>query len=352
MPLYIKYPEWLKPEIFPGLPFRWYGLMYIVAFAVAYYFYRKQVRERGYPLSEDNLTSLFFWGILGLILGARLFSVIIYESSRIYQREPWLVFWPFRNGRFTGLQGMSYHGGVIGCISGFLLWSIVKKHDVRDIADMFGGSIPAGYTFGRIGNFINAELYGRATVSPAGMLFPHAETLPLSQDWVAKIAEQTGITVSGQTMMVNLPRHPSQLYEAFFEGIFLWAVIWLIRKKSPFKGFCAGLYIAGYGLIRFVIEYFRQPDSDLGYRIQFAPNDLPLAYAHPLTSLSTGQLLCLGMVAAGGLIWFVSARVPGSAFSYVLKPPVEGSTAPESAAAGGTGNALRNKRKNQRKKLK
>ena len=339
MPLYIKFPEWIKPEIIPGLPFRWYGLMYIVAFATAYIFYRKQVKERRYPLTDDQLSSLFSWGILGLILGARIFSTLIYETSSLYRREPWLVFWPFRNGQFIGLQGMSYHGGVIGCIAGFLSWSLVKKHDVRNIADMMACSIPIGYTFGRIGNFINAELYGRATASPLGMLFPNAEKLPVKLPLVAEIAEKTGIplpTGDALSAMVNLPRHPSQLYEAFFEGIFLWAIAWAVRKKNPFKGFGFGLYIAGYGVIRFVIEYFRQPDSDLGYPIQLAPNSAPLALAHPFTSLSTGQLLCLAMVLAGVGIWVASACCPNSAFSYDMAGSgVRGADNPQAGSHNG-----------------
>ncbi|MDR0550910.1 MAG: prolipoprotein diacylglyceryl transferase [Spirochaetaceae bacterium] len=351
MYLYLKFPAWLKPEIIPGLPFRWYGLMYIVAFGVAYIFFRKQVRERRYPMTDDEVTSLFFWGILGLLLGARIFSTLVYEQTNYYIRQPWLVFWPFHNGRFTGLQGMSYHGGVIGCITGFLLWGIVKKVDVRDIGDMLACSIPIGYTFGRLGNFINAELYGRATDAPVGMLFPRAEPLPLSMSWVAELAEKTGLSDAAAGGFVNLPRHPSQLYEAFFEGIFLWSVAWLIRKKNPFRGFGFGLYIAGYGIIRFFIEYFRQPDSDLGYRIQLLRGtDAHIAYIHPLTSFSTGQILCLAMVAGGALIWLLSRRAPNSAFSYIV---AKTDAPPSGGTDGATANAkekstARNRRKRRR----
>jgi phosphatidylglycerol:prolipoprotein diacylglycerol transferase len=317
--------------------------MYIVAFSVAYFFYRKQVKERRFPMTDDDITSLFTWSILGLLLGARIFSTIVYETSSIYRREPWLIFWPFRDGRFTGLQGMSYHGGVIGCIAGFLLWSICKKRDVREIADMLAGAIPIGYTFGRIGNFINGELYGRATASPIGMIFPQAGQLSAKTAWVAEMAEKTGLTPVGPFQLVNLPRHPSQLYEAFFEGVFLWAVIWLVRKKSPFKGFCFGLYAVGYGLIRFIIEYFRQPDADIGYAIEFIPNNLPIAYAHPLTSISTGQLLSFFMALAGICIWIISKRYPNSRFSYFCEETVK-----EENHQKENRNALRNRRKRRR----
>ena len=190
MPLYIPFPSWLKPEVIPGLPVRWYSLMYIVAFGIAYLLYRRQVKERRFPMSEDDLYGLFFWGILALIVGARLFSTLIYETSRIYLRQPWLIFWPFRNGRFTGLQGMSYHGGAFAGLLAVVIYAKVKKFSFRELGDMFVASIPLGYTFGRLGNFINGELYGRVTSSPIGMIFPHATSYPASEPWVREIAEK------------------------------------------------------------------------------------------------------------------------------------------------------------------
>jgi phosphatidylglycerol:prolipoprotein diacylglycerol transferase len=280
--------------------------MYLIAFGVAYLLYKRQIKERNFPMSADDLSGLFFWGIAGLLIGARVFATIVYETSDIYRREPWLVFWPFRDGRFTGLQGMSYHGGVIGGILGFVVYSAVKRFDVREIADMFAASIPLGYTFGRIGNFINEELYGRITASPIGMTFPEAKTYSASLPWVQEIAEEIGLAIPSPDAMLNLPRHPSQLYEALIEGVVLWAIIWLIRNKKPFKGFTAGIYILGYGLFRFFIEYFREPDADLGYRLEIVKTDLPIALYHPLLSFSTGQILCFAMVAVG-VAWLVVA---------------------------------------------
>jgi phosphatidylglycerol:prolipoprotein diacylglycerol transferase len=288
--------------------------MYLVAFAVAYVTQRKQVRERRFPMTEDQLSGAYFWAILGLLLGARIFSTLVYEPSDIYRKQPWLVFWPFQNGRFTGLQGMSYHGGVIGCIAGFVLWSIKNKYDVREIGDMFSAAIPLGYTFGRIGNFINGELYGRVTTVAWGVIFPNAELLDPSQAWVREVAEKTGVAIPqsarGVSPLINLPRHPSQLYEAFFEGVFLWFLIWLVRNKKPFKGFLVAMYIGGYGIIRFIIEYFREPDSDLKYRLQLVPNNLPLAQAHPLTSFSTGQVFCFIMILLSIVGFIVFSRLP------------------------------------------
>ena len=302
----INFPSWLKPEVIQGLPIRWYGLMYVFAFATAFIMYRVQVKERRFPMSDDSLTNLFVWGIFGLLLGARLFSTLVYHGDNTYWLKPWLIFWPFHNGRFTGLQGMSYHGGAFGGLFAVIIYAKLKNYNFREIGDMFAAAIPLGYTFGRLGNFFNAELYGRATTSPLGMIFPakSTELLPASEWWVQEIAEKTGTAITGA--LVNLPRHPSQLYEAFFEGIVLWAFIWFFRNRKPFKGFLIGLYFLGYGFIRFIIEYFREPDSHIGYRFEIIKTSLPTAYAHPLLSFSTGQVLCFLMILFG-VIWLIAA---------------------------------------------
>jgi phosphatidylglycerol:prolipoprotein diacylglycerol transferase len=350
MPLSIPFPSWLKPEIIPGLPVRWYGLMYIFAFATAFLVYRRQVKERNFPMSEDDLSGMFTWGILCLIVGARLFSTLIYETSDTYIKQPWLIFWPFRNGKFTGLQGMSYHGGAFAGLLSVIIYAKVKKYNFREICDMYTASIPLGYTFGRLGNFINAELYGRATASPLGMVFPHATMLPASESWVEEIAEKTGTVIKGA--LVNLPRHPSQLYEMIFEGIVLWAIIWFFRKRKPFKGFLIGLYFLGYGFFRFIIEYFREPDADLGYRIEFVKSTLPTAYVHPLLSFSTGQILCFIMILFGAVWLIIASRLPNKEVTYVYseddKKPHVNTTAVDKEEAA----KERNKRRKLRKKLK
>ena len=351
MPLSIPFPSWLKPEIIPGLPVRWYGLMYIFAFATAFLVYRRQVKERNFPMSEEDLSGMFTWGILCLIVGARLFSTLIYETSDTYIKQPWLIFWPFRNGKFTGLQGMSYHGGAFAGLLSVIIYAKVKKYNFREICDMYVASIPLGYTFGRLGNFINAELYGRATASPLGMVFPHATPLPVKEFWVMDIARRTETAIAGT--FVNLPRHPSQLYEMLFEGIVLWAIIWFFRKRKPFKGFLIGLYFIGYGLFRFIIEYFREPDADLGYRIEFVKSTLPTAYAHPLFSFSTGQILCFIMILFGVVWLIIASRLPNKEVTYVYnedgeKPLINANTATNKEEAA----KERNKRRKLRKKLK
>jgi len=344
MPLSIPFPSWLKPEIIPNLPIRWYGLMYIIAFGVAFLLYRRQIKERNFPMSEDGLSSLFGWGILALILGARLFSTLFYDTSGVYLTKPWLIFWPFHDGQFTGLQGMSYHGGAFAMLLSVIIFTKVKHLSFREIADMFAASVPLGYTFGRLGNFINAELYGRVTASPIGMLFPNAAKLPASESWVQEIANATGTAITGA--MVNLPRHPSQLYEALFEGIVLWAIIWFFRNRKPFKGFLVGLYFLGYGIFRFFIEYFREPDEDLGYRIEFIKSALSPAYSHPPFSFSTGQIFCFVMILFG-IIWLIIAsrlpdREPVRVYGEVQKPQI---------SKEGT-STERNRRRKLRKKLR
>lgn len=259
-------PERMDPVLFEigAFKIQYYGLMYIVAFAVVYWVVSYRLRnEPGFRLTHEQARDLLTFMILGLIIGARLGYVLFYNLP-YYLHHPLEIVLPFTfegGFRFTGISGMSYHGGLIGVLiaSGWY----IRKSGVRfrEAADLFVPAIPLGYTFGRIGNFINGELYGRKTSSAIGMHFP--------------LAPDTGL------------RHPSQLYEAFFEGIFLFAILWTMRRRPLPRGSMLSLYLIGYGAVRFVIEFFREPDAHLGL-IWF--------------SLSMGQILCLLMVLAGGLL--------------------------------------------------
>ena len=162
---------------------------------------------------------------------------------------------------------MSYHGGLIGTIIAAWLYFRKATLDWWSGVDLYVPAIPLGYTFGRLGNFINGELYGRVTTSSIGMFFPLAPAGEL--------------------------RHPSQLYEAFFEGIFLFIVLWSIRKIKMPKGAMMALYLIGYGMVRFFIEYFREPDSHIGF---------------VLFSFSMGQILCALMIAGGIFLYFYLRR--------------------------------------------
>lgn len=256
-------PGKMNPVIFELGPLKpqYYGLMYIVAFAVTYFLVMYRVKhERTFGVRKEQVLDLTTYMILGLIIGARLGYVLFYHFA-YYLKNPLEVFLPFEfsNGiHFIGFSGMSYHGGLIGVI--FCAWLYIRKQrlDFREMVDLYIPAIPLGYTFGRLGNFINGELYGRQTSAWIGMYFPAAPDAVL--------------------------RHPSQLYEAFFEGIFLFAVLWRLRKKQTVRGAMLAYYLIGYGAVRFVIEYFRQPDAHIGFVFM---------------SISLGQILCAAMIASG-----------------------------------------------------
>jgi phosphatidylglycerol:prolipoprotein diacylglycerol transferase len=182
------------------------------------------------------------------------------------------------------------------------------------------------------------------------MVFPQGGVSPADKDYaiIQEAAEQMGLTV-GPGGIMNFPRHPSQLYEMFFEGIVLWAFIWFFRNRKPFKGFLITLYLCGYGLVRFFIEYFREPDAKLGYPIQFVESGLPPALSHPLLCFSTGQILCFVMILAG-LTWtFIALRMkdrePVRLYSPGGMVKIEKKSEEEKAVE-------RNRRRKLRKKLK
>lgn len=298
---YLTFPSWLSPEIIPGLPFRWYGLMYVVAFTIAWILFRKESRRLGKTWTDDDLANLFVWGIAGILLGGRLAGTLIYEPTDYYWRQPWFIIWPFdASGRFVGFQGMSFHGGFAGLILATWLWCRKHKESWLVIADLAALAAPLGYTFGRLGNFINGELWGKATRMPWGIIFPYAPTLPARDQWVQETAMNLGLPISSLNDMVNLPRHPSQLYEALFEGVLLWLLLWfIVRKRKPFDGYVGAMYAIGYGFVRFFIEYVREPDAGLGYIIALGSPDAPTWRLTTLFNFSMGQILCLLMIATG-----------------------------------------------------
>jgi len=266
-------PQNISPVIFEigWFKIQYYGLMYIVGFAISYGMVLFRIRrEKKFNFSVENIQDLMLFMILGLIVGARLGYVLFYNLS-YYISRPLEIFLPFEfsNGiTFTGISGMSFHGGLVGVI--VFTWLFCRKSDVSflETADLFGPVVALGYTFGRLGNFINGELYGRITSAPVGMYFPLAPGPEL--------------------------RHPSQLYEAFFEGIFLFIVLWNVRKIKAPRGSMLSFYLIGYGTVRFFIEYFRQPDAHLGL-VWF--------------SFSMGQILCGTMIGAGLLLFLYLYRL-------------------------------------------
>lgn len=312
MPLAIQYPSWIRPEIIPGLPIRWYGLMYAVAFVVTWLLFRYESKRRNAPWTEEDSFAWFFWAIVGLIVGARVVGCLLYDPTGAYREKPWLIFWPFDQGRYTGFQGLSYHGGLAGMIVATLIYCRVKRSNWLRWADVVAVSAPLGYTAGRLGNFINGELWGKVTDAPWGMFFPdvpeHSYFDP-SAAWVRDIATKAGLSLS-PGVPVNLPRHPSQLYEALFEGLLLWLVLWFfIRKRKRFPGFAASLYAIGYGAVRFVIEYFREPDYGIGYIVKLGDPSAPTYRFGGVLNLSMGQVLCAIMIAGGALMLWLCSRV-------------------------------------------
>ena len=261
-------PQNISPVIFEigWFKLQYYGLMYIVAFAITFFLVLYRLKyEKRFEFSTDQIKDIMTYLIVGLIVGARLGYVLFYNFS-YYIKHPLEIILPFSfsNGiTFTGISGMSYHGGLIGAALAAWVYFYKAKLDWWSGVDLFVPVIPLGYTFGRMGNFINGELFGRVTTSSIGMYFPMAPAGEL--------------------------RHPSQLYEAFFEGIFLFAILWSIRKIKMPDGAMLALYLIGYGIVRFFIEYFREPDAHLGF---------------VLLSFSMGQILCLLMIIAGILLYF------------------------------------------------
>jgi phosphatidylglycerol:prolipoprotein diacylglycerol transferase len=189
-----------------------------------------------------------------------------------YLANPWKIILPFdfSNGlHYTGILGMSYHGGLIGVVLTYIVFCYRRKINHWQFADMGVPAIPAGYTFGRIGNFINGELYGKVTNLPWGMYFPNDPT--------------------GQL------RHPSQLYEAFLEGVVLFIILWSLRNKKWFNGFTLSLYFIGYGIIRFFMEFIREPS---------------MVGAKYLGFMNLAQVMSLLMIMAGLLIILIRKDKP------------------------------------------
>jgi phosphatidylglycerol:prolipoprotein diacylglycerol transferase len=313
---YIQYPSWITPEIFPGLPIRWYGMMYLVAFLITYMIAASQIKQRKRSgvskkkdklaaMSSDDLVNLFLFVIIGLLLGARLFAALLYDPSGFYLSHPWLIFWPFRGGNFVGLQGMSYHGGVVGAVAGGLLFAKRYSYNFFELADLVIVGVPLGYTFGRLGNFFNAELWGRVSTKPWAMIFPNAPSFSTRHEWVREVADAISLPYEAGEL-VNLPRHPSQLYEAFFEGIFLFLILFFFfKKRKTFQGQLLSIYLIGYGVVRFFIEYVREPDAELGFIVALGEHSELTALFKSFWNFSMGQLLNLLMIIGGGVLYFI-----------------------------------------------
>lgn len=234
--------------------------MYVVAFCVIYALAIFRIKREGFSITKNQVIDIMTWAIVGLAIGARLFYVVFYDAS-YYLAHPLEVILPIRDGVLVGFSGLSYHGGLIGIILAVYLYAHKYRVSLWKISDILIPCIPLGYFFGRIGNFINGELYGRATSMPWGMIFPADPD--------------------------RLVRHPSQLYEAGLEGLMLFAVLWALRKTLHGPRLLA-IYLAGYAIARIIVECFREPDPQLGFLFG---------------GMTMGQLLSVGMVIVAGYLW-------------------------------------------------
>jgi len=258
-------PEQINPIALSIGPIQvhWYGIMYLVAFFVVYQTVLYRIRTEGLGYKKKIIGDFILWAVLGVFIGGRIGYVLFY-NLQYYLSNPLSIISPFEYSKgwhYVGIFGMSYHGALLGTL--ICTFIFCRKHRINflNFSDLVVSAIPLGYTFGRLGNFINGELYGRLTSVLWGMYFPLDQTYQL--------------------------RHPSQLYEAFFEGIILFTVLWSLRKKLRVPGTLFSLYLIGYGFIRFFLEFFREPDRQLGF------------IWGPFTM---GQVLCFIMIISGLII--------------------------------------------------
>jgi phosphatidylglycerol:prolipoprotein diacylglycerol transferase len=246
------------------LAVRWYGLMYLVGFGLVWLAGRHRIaRNPGGVWRNADLDDALFYGILGTIIGGRLGYVLFYKLGE-YAAVPWKLFYVWEGG-------MSFHGGFIGVVIAMVLFAHRRRQDWLRITDFIAPLAPLALGAGRIGNFINAELWGRPAELPWAMVFPNVDAIA---------------------------RHPSQLYEFALEGVALFALLWWFTRKPRPRGAASALFLVGYGVFRFAVEYTREPDSFLG----------PLALG-----LTMGQWLSLPMVIAGIalLAWALRPRPAG-----------------------------------------
>ena len=249
-----------------GLPIaiHWYGITYLVAFGLFLWLAALRVRqpwyaERGWDRRE--IEDLLFFGVLGVVIGGRLGYVLFYKPG-YYAANPLEIFAVWKGG-------MSFHGGLLGVLAAVALFGLRRSRPFLEITDIIAPCVPLGLASGRIGNFINGELWGR----PADPSLPWAMVFPQSGSMV--------------------PRHPSPPYQFALEGMLLFVLLWLYARRERRRGQVSGMFLVGYGVFRFIAEYFREPDAFLGL----------LAL-----NMSMGQWLCVPMILAGLALWFWGGR--------------------------------------------
>ena len=240
---------------------RWYGIAYVLGFLIGLYLIKKINNRFSSPLKTKLIDDFFIWSVIGVIIGGRLGYVALYQTSSIIN-NPFSIF-------FIWQGGMSFHGGLIGIILSILIYSKFKKINFFQLSDLVAIVAPIGILLGRLANFINVELYGRTTDFAIAMIY---------------------------TTIDNKPRHPSQLYEAFFEGIVLFLILYLSFSRFIIKnkyGLTTSFFLIFYGIFRFLLEFLREPDAHLGLYYNY---------------FSMGQLLSIPMLLLGMIIFFKKSQ--------------------------------------------
>lgn len=233
------------------LKVHWYGLTYLAGLAFAWWLAGRRSTRPDAPLRREQVDDLIFYAALGVVLGGRIGYVLFYGGQRLADDPGWLLrVWE---------GGMSFHGGLLGVITAMALFARRHRIPLLALLDFVAVLTPVGLGLGRLGNFIGQELWGRATDVPWAMVFPRD---PL-----------------------QLPRHPSQLYQFALEGVLLFIILYVFSRRSRPTGAVGGLFCLGYGLLRFFVEFFREPDAHIGFQ----------AFGW----LTRGQLLCVPMIAVG-----------------------------------------------------
>lgn len=241
------------------LAVHWYGIMYVVAFAGAWLMATYRAGKTPGSWTGEQISDLVFYGALGAVLGGRLGSVLFYNFGQFLDDPLWLLrVWE---------GGMSFHGGFLGVLAAFLWYSRRIHRPFFEVMDFIAPFVPFGLGAGRLGNFIGGELWGRPTDVPWGMVFPHVD---------------------------QQPRHASQLYEFALEGVALFIIVWWFSARPRPRFAVSGVFAVGYGVFRCFIEFFREPDVDIGF----------IAFDW----LTMGQLLSLPLVVVGILLLFLAYR--------------------------------------------
>lgn len=279
---FIHFPA-IDPVIFTigNISLHWYGMMYLVGFLFAYWLGGRRAEKFNSGWKKEEFENLLFGCFAGVILGGRIGYVIFYSFDQ-FLSNPLYLFYIWEGG-------MSFHGGLLGVFTAIFIFARLKKMPVLSVSDFIAPLVPFGLAAGRLGNFINGELWGRVSLtSPFAMLFPHSinedALLAIDNPEYAKIIEQTGGI---------LPRHPSQLYEMVLEGIVLFIILnWFIKKPRP-VGSVSGLFLIGYGCFRSFVEFFREPDQGIDLLFGF---------------ISRGQQLSIPMILIGFLLVIIAYK--------------------------------------------